>query len=119
MTPKLITIIGSSMLIFSLSGALAWGKDFTNFGRGSESCATWTADRKAKKALGDEQWVLGFVSATGDTASADGNKNVNINTDADGIFSWIDDYCKANPTDDIATAGDAFWTKSGTVELSD
>lgn len=102
----------------TLCGAPAWGKDFTNFGRGSESCATWTAHRKANQALADEQWVLGFVSATGDTVSEDANKNVNINTDADGIFGWIDNYCKANPTDDIATAGDAFWTKSGTVQFS-
>lgn len=109
-----LTLVGA----WTLSGAPAWGNDFTNFGRGSESCATWTADRSANQALADEQWILGFVSATGDTVSEDSNKNVNIDTDADGIFGWIDDYCKTNPTDDIATAGDAFWNKSGTVQLS-
>jgi len=78
-------------------------------GAGVGLCGRWTADTAASnspQALQDEQWVLGYLSAVGQHGGkgADPLKGV----DASAAWTWIDNYCRANPSAHIADAADAF-----------
>jgi len=68
------------------------------------SCGTWIAMRRDRRALGGEQWVLGFLSGVGFLGVADG-WNLLKGVDANGVWAWIDNYCQANPLKDLAAGG--------------
>ncbi len=91
----------------------SWGASFSELGEGNSSCGTWTFDRQTGQASGDEAWVLGFI--TGFDFSESAHRAEIVNTDENGIFGWIDNYCKKSPTNDITTASFAFWKYSGSV----
>jgi hypothetical protein len=69
------------------------------------SCGTWTADRRQRSggALQDEQWVLGFLSGVG----YEGYDPLN-GMDAEGVWAWIDNYCREHPIEQIIAAAEAF-----------
>jgi hypothetical protein len=68
------------------------------YGNGATSCGSWTIARQRNQWADRGHWVLGWVSA----ASVYTNRVKR--TDADGIFTWIDRYCIAHPTDELARA---------------
>jgi len=88
-------------------------------GAGIASCGTWTQDRllgrDSVRASIDEQWVLGFIVGQEYVISADADKNYTINTDSNGIFGWVDNFCQQNPTSQIVDAALNFIEKSNTV----
>jgi hypothetical protein len=98
-----------------LTSHRAFSQTFTVLGFGNESCGTWNIDRQSDEAIGDEAWVLGFVSASNAALMGSTKKNVTITTDMNGVFGWIDNYCKNNPTNNLTTATEAFWVDSATV----
>lgn len=77
---------------------------FNLIGQGTQSCGTWTATRRAGKAFGFEQWVLGFLSGVGWI----GPDDPMLGTDAEGVWAWIDNYCRAHPIDPLANAAGQF-----------
>jgi hypothetical protein len=78
-------------------------------GPGSQSCGRWLVDRSSggAPATADEGWVLGFISGYNEFELGVKFRNwpdVADGSDAPGIFSWIDNYCTANPMGSLANA---------------
>jgi len=78
------------------------------FSLGNISCGTWITDRRQQAAAAEEFWVDGYISSTEDSLGAEVNKDVSINTDGNGIYVWIDNFCQVNPTIDLWSATKAF-----------
>jgi hypothetical protein len=78
-------------------------------GVGLSSCGTWTTDRRnpsAQLALMDASWISGFLSGIGYVG--EGGADPLKGMDANGVAAWVDNFCRAHPIDDIATAAEAF-----------
>ena len=63
----------------------------TGYGMATTSCGTWTQARKGLETVNQQNamvsWAAGYLTATG-------RFNANMrNTDADGILSYLDNYC--------------------------
>jgi hypothetical protein len=90
-------------------------------GAGSGSCGEWVADRSSfragspltaasVRALQSMQWVVGFLSGVGFLGQMDNSGADPLGTvDAQGVWTLIDSYCRANPTAAIARASAAFY----------
>jgi hypothetical protein len=77
-------------------------------GVGDASCGTWTARRAQGRphAWGYEQWLMGFLTG----ASVYGKPGLNPmgGVDHDGVWAWVDNYCRAYPLNYLSRAGSAF-----------
>jgi len=73
-------------------------------GSGNVSCGAWTEHRRRAVvlALSEEAWVQGFVTAYNAYVAPDGGLQASI--DAAGVAGWMDNYCQANPLDNVAVA---------------
>jgi hypothetical protein len=73
---------------------------YTTYGVGIESCGKWLENRRNRPVDWSMQiqWVLGFVSAAGYHGSD------MKQSDYAAMASWIDNYCTANPLNDIDDA---------------
>ena len=83
---------------------------FKLIGAGTDACATWTADRRTpdgKAALQDAQWVVGYLSGIGYEGPSDVDPLNGV--DAEAVWTWIDNYCRAHPMDEIRAAAEAFF----------
>jgi hypothetical protein len=81
----------------------------TIMGMGTGSCGGWTAYRVnpvAPTTELDQQWVLGFLSGVGYMGSA--TIDPLNNTDAQGVYTWIDNFCHEHPLARISDAAGAF-----------
>lgn len=103
-----------ALLCFA-GAAPAANSRFMVLGVGASSCGVWTADRQGHdvwskaKAFTDEAWVEGFL--TGYNNYGSGSNNVSSATDPDGVFAYIDNWCRQHPLRDIATASEALILK--------
>jgi hypothetical protein len=73
------------------------------------SCGTWQQERRTRSItlLGSQAWVLGYVTrANHDGAARGANANLTDGTDAEGLYAWIDNYCRANPLKNLASAAE-------------
>lgn len=88
----------------------AQGRAQHMIGGGVDSCGTWTFERQPPlRALQDQQWVLGYLSAAGQISSAAGGGADPLkDMDAQGVWAWVDNYCKANPIKRVWEASMAF-----------
>ena len=77
-------------------------------GFGNNSCGTWLQNRGAQSYAEAAQlaWVTGYVTAFNNYAENQSG-DISAGTDADGLFSWIDSYCRANPLDSLFRASAA------------
>jgi len=103
---KLISIV----LIFCCATLhMVCAQQYNNVGVGNQSCGKWIVDRRDNSyaAAIDESWVNGFLSGIGFIGyqGADPFKD----TDAYGVWAWIDNYCNANPLSEITSAAIAFY----------
>lgn len=71
--------------------------------RGAPSCGDWIAHRKDSDtlALSNGSWLLGYLSGL----AVGAGKNFLPGTDNTAIFSWMDDYCRANPLKEVGSGG--------------
>jgi hypothetical protein len=80
---------------------------YTILGQGNQSCGKWIADRRQDNlaAHTEEAWLLGYLTAYNEWSNDpnDPNANVTKETDADGVFAWMDNFCQSHPVDTIAT----------------
>jgi hypothetical protein len=74
-------------------------------GAGNASCGLRTAARRDRHAGYAEAWVLGFLSAVGVTSS---DKNPLRGVDAEAVWAWIDNYCRAHPLERLVESTEAF-----------
>lgn len=91
------------------------------FGAGADSCGSWTVARQNNEVSAGfyEAWVQGYISGTEATLSAWRKKSVAINTDANGIFGWLDNYCQQKPTTNLAAASTAFVVSNIVISAQD
>ena len=59
-----------------------------------------------------EGWVAGFLSGAnsilaGSEYHIDTLEHASAETDVQGLWAWIDNYCQAHPLDAVAQAADA------------
>ena len=64
--------------------------------RGMGDCGEWVS----KKSVGDEKWLLGFMSGLAIGLNIDLIKN----SSSPSLILWMDNFCKANP---LVHVGDA------------
>jgi hypothetical protein len=57
-------------------------------------------------AAAQSAWVTGYVSAFNNYAEHQSG-DISAGTDTDGLFSWIDTYCRSNPLDNLFHASGA------------
>jgi hypothetical protein len=79
-------------------------------GFGGASCGSWTADRVERYSTGaiaKGAWILGFLSGIGFASNNDDNPLGGV--DAEGVWGWIDNYCRANPIKTLSDATTGFY----------
>jgi hypothetical protein len=100
---------------------IAQAHELIVLGVGGYSCGTWITDRGNSDPFSmgeDRQWVLGFITNEESHVSFDQNESVTLNTDANGIFGWLDNYCEANPTVNIYNAIAAFLRSNNLIVVA-
>jgi hypothetical protein len=102
----------AALVVVLMNGAAdaAKGK-YSIIGVGTESCGTWTAARRDRRARLNEQWILGFLSGIGWGGEFFHVHPLN-GMDAEGVWAWMDNYCQVHPLDGIDKAGLIFGGKS-------
>jgi hypothetical protein len=113
-----------NLLIFAALGyallanaaAVAEPQRYGVLGDGNTSCGTCTRDRTGGAVFDRASanfhlaWVLGFLSGMNyHHATRQKVGNITRGTDIDGLFAWIDNYCKQHPLDTIANATEALY----------
>jgi hypothetical protein len=93
------------------AGSTAEGKLLV--GAGIQSCGTWrTQDRQSSSSIAVVQWVLGYISSANTFAprtyltpnEQEKVPDVLRGLDANAIITWMDNYCREHPLDQISTA---------------
>jgi hypothetical protein len=87
------------VLLFGLVSTHSVGAPIDSIG--ARSCGQWVEARTTCQNVSAEAWLVGFLSGLADGM----NKNFLVDADADSLFLWVDNYCKANPLDYTTTAG--------------
>jgi hypothetical protein len=90
------------------SQACAFGRPVMILSLGGESCGTWLQNRGTQSYANAAQmsWVTGYITAFNNYAQHQSG-NISAGTDVEGLFTWIDAYCQANPLDDLFSASSA------------
>lgn len=109
-------LVALALLSANVVARPALAQSFEQMGYGTESCGSWSADRESSNAFSDESWVLGFITASNASYMLIKKQTVTVDTDSDGVFAWIDDYCSRNPTSSLTGATMEFWSSSGTIQ---
>jgi hypothetical protein len=83
--------------------------DVTIMGEGLNSCGSWVVAERNDAYFGLKvQWVLGFLSGMNLRAKIDGvpttSDAIKQVGDGDAVQVWMDNYCKAHPTEKIGEA---------------
>jgi hypothetical protein len=81
-------------------------------GQGNLTCSSWHERRAgdAVDAATMTAWVLGYITAFNQYASAP-RGDVSRGQDTKELTTWIDDYCRQNPTDNFYNASAALVAK--------
>ncbi len=95
------TIVIAIGLALWATGASA---EYAVLGPGNRSCGYWEQQRRTGNAYGLQAWVLGYLTRANYDEGR--NRDLTAGTDAQGIFVWIDNYCRANPLKDVAAAAE-------------
>ena len=98
-----ILIIGVIALT-AMTGVVVTARNqntYRRYGAGVSSCGTWLENRRSPNEfvwMANGQWIMGWLSAAGHYGT-DLKK-----TDSAAISAWVDNYCKANPLEDLEKA---------------
>jgi hypothetical protein len=101
-----VRLIAAAVVIAVTLTLTGSAEAYTVAGLGTASCGTWTAARRDRNAWGFEQWALGFLSGIGYAGAAQDDPL--YGTDADGVWGWFDNYCRAHPVVTLSNAAKAF-----------
>ncbi|HKI63721.1 MAG TPA: hypothetical protein VKA16_03755 [Burkholderiales bacterium] len=95
-------LILAATLLATMPGA--WARDATGSFEtvGAKSCGSFLQDRQAHGWAydADTAWVTGYVTAY--NALTPDTGNILGDTDVSGAMLWLQNYCKANPSNDLA-----------------
>ena len=100
---RALALVWSLTLVAALGGKAVAVEQVVRMGSGTESCGTWLRHR-ADGPSADLQWVLGYLS--GAATYTDGE--LLAPTDANGIWYWLDDYCRTHAAEPLPDALDFY-----------
>jgi hypothetical protein len=91
------TVIAIGLALWA-TGASA----YTVLGSGVSSCGTWLQTRRSGPGASIDlrSWVLGYATR------ANYDESVTTKIDSEGLWAWIDNYCRANPLKQIVDAAE-------------
>lgn len=97
------------LLLISFTIAAAASSEASVLIRGAAKCGSWVSDRNVGGALtaANEFWLLGYLSGLAVGARLDFMRTA----DPKSLELWMDNYCRNNPLDSIATGADALATE--------
>jgi hypothetical protein len=104
---SLILLILAQALIALPASAADTDGQYTILGVGGESCAVYLNHRHGGNDLADlsyRNWLGGYLTHYNRTVA--GTYNILGGTDLNGAMLWLENYCKANPTDSFSIAAD-------------
>jgi hypothetical protein len=110
-----LRVAGAAMAAVLLMGTVPTpAQAYDYFGAGTLSCGQWLGDRQSASPqhVLNESWVLGFVSGVNSGAGGFGLSrlsNAGEDTDAAGMFAWLDNYCRAHPLEKLVGATEQLW----------
>ena len=86
----------------------AFSRSFVILGGGTESCGTWTKERRHRDLASYvlESWVLGYISAI-NVHVLKNSEDISAGTNNEGLLGWMDNYCQEHPLDEVRVAADA------------
>ncbi len=118
-----IVLVAASLVAVPAAAVGAEGSSAYMHGAGINSCGSWTRGREvtemgtripmnqeAVTQIERQSWVLGFLSAINGwylPRDRGVSRHLSEGTDVNGLMAWIDNYCAANPQDNLAVATDA------------
>ena len=86
----------------------AWGYNIK--GVGNDSCGSFVSVKQTKEAdyYVYMHWVTGFITGGNvERGRNGGNDSIGDGLDAEFIELWLENYCRANPLNDLDQAADA------------
>lgn len=94
----------ATALALTTMTAAAQGSQYSTLAYGGITCAGWDSARSSKpnEAAVYEAWILGFLSSY--NAFVFKGPNVAAGFDFDALRGMVDEFCKANPKDDLDSA---------------
>jgi hypothetical protein len=98
----------AALLMFSTTAVIAadvnMNQPVRTFQPGQNICKEWTTARNSKEAsqvsIEHEQWLAGFLSGL----AMGSGRNILKGQEIRSLFLWMDDYCRANPSNSITDA---------------
>jgi len=75
-------------------------------GAGARSCGAWISEEGGPYQVENHEWLLGYISAF-NTYALTVDADVTQGIDIDGLYVWMDNYCRAHPLDLIQVAANA------------
>ncbi|RYH67703.1 MAG: hypothetical protein EON54_03810 [Alcaligenaceae bacterium] len=93
----------TKLIAIGLASAMACGNALAVIVMGAVPCGVWVKDRTEKgwNETADRSWLTGFLSGLAIESEKDVLRTVN----AESIYLWMDNYCRANPLKQLATGG--------------
>ena len=104
---RLLFVFGSLILMGRPAAAGDVNGSYTVIGQGFNSCGKYTEARKEPKSADAaiySIWLAGYLTRT--NLQLPDTHDIIGNTDLDGALGWIDNYCSANPTSNVARAAE-------------
>lgn len=104
-----IVVIGAVLVLFASLARADSDRSVAISGAGLDACSAWLTDRGSSSAFAKAasqariEWITGFLSGENLFAESSGHLKGGID-DPDGVNKWIDNYCRAHPTDPLWVA---------------
>ena len=94
----------TGLIVLSLTATSLAAQTWIGFG--GASCGSWTEQRRTNSVLSAAYltWVLGFLSGVNMETVISKGPDFLENVDKGAIAGWLDNYCRAQPLDDLNTA---------------
>jgi len=101
---------GAALAVLICSGQAVAADPVMIIGNGTRSCAEWTSNRNdptGVTTIAMEAWIGGFITAFNNYGPRRSGDVLNGMT-SDAVWTWMDNYCRVNPQDQLAVAAVAF-----------
>lgn len=97
--------VGLFLAALTLSAANSTAVEYAILGAGGRPCGSWLKARgeSSPESAIMQSWLLGYVTSI-NAHELTITKDIAEDTDPDGMFVWIDNYCASHPLDSVARA---------------
>lgn len=104
-----IVVFGAVLMLCTSLARADTERSVAVSGAGRDACSAWLSDRSSTSASAEAasqariEWISGFLSGVNLFAESSGHLKGGVD-DPDGVKKWIDNYCRAHPTDPLWVA---------------